>query len=594
MNVFFLLKNKYDKFFIIFILFLLLFLLILFSFSGSYNYGITFSNSYSSQLKNAIKTAMVIIPHEDDEINVVGALIKPLTDSHCNVIIVFTSSGDKNQANIRIPEAINSCKLLGVKEKNIIFLGFPNTWKHCKYSYIYNAPDNALFTSIGGCNKTIGTSAHSEYSLKKYGYSSSYTRANVVRNIKDVILDYKPELIFSVGFDSHPGHRAVSLLTEEAVGLILKDKNNYFPEIYKGYAYNTAWTAESDFYELNMKSTIKPIKYKLSSKYDMDEPQDNWKDRVRFPVPKQVMTHFLFTNLIYKSLMCYNSQKPLVIANAPKIINSDKVFWFRSTNSLTYKSKISATSGNVSYLNDFKLFDCSDISDRVLVKYDNYLWTPDSCDLQKKITIKFPHPEDICKVSFYDNFDLKNNILAGTLTFSNGETCKVGALHPNGSRTDISFPLKKKITSLTFKINSFQGSRPGLTEIEVYNDFCNRKIPHLIKLYNKENDDFMYRYFVHGEKVLTLGVYQYPSLLDYRIRILKGSDKDVRIVGDKLFLGNGFRFCRLRAELKNDTNIYDEIEIVYVNSLDILSYRTLSSIEHFYIRCYNKLSRPKS
>lgn len=567
----------------------LFFVLLLIALPKNYDYGTDFSNSYPLQLNAAIKTAMIIVPHTDDEINVAGTMIKTLTDSHCKVIVIFTNSGDPFFAEKRIPEAINSCRLLGVKEENIIFLGYTYDWNKNKYGHIYQAPDSVVLTSNKKYCKTSGITKHSDYSTKKYGHPLNYSRANILRNIKDVILDYKPELIFCVGFDSHPDHRATSLLFEEAMGLILKEKCDYFPEVYKGFAYNTAWTAEPDFYELNLKSTIKPSKYVLNSKYDMDEPQYNWNDRVRFPVPCEAITHSLFKNIIYKALILHKSQKPNVITNAPKIINSDKVFWYRSTNSLTYKSNISATSGNVSYLNDFKLFDCSDISNRILVKYDRYLWTPDTCDMQKELIIKFSHPENVCKVSFYDNFDLKSNIIAGLLTFSDGETIKVGALHPNGSKTDISFPLKKQITSLSFKIISFEGTAPGLTEIEVYNNSCNRKIPHLIKLYNKENDIFMYKYFVHGKSVIPLGVYQYPTSLNYRLRILKGFDKDAQILDNKLFLGNNFRFCKVRVELKNAPDVYDEIEIVNLNFLDMLSYKVFSSMEYFYFRCYNKL-----
>jgi len=585
------LVNKWLKYIILFVgVFLLLFLIIFIS-SINYNYEGDFSNSFNKQLKKEIRTAMVIVPHEDDEINVAGTMIKTLTDSKCKVFVMFTNSGDQISAKQRIPEAIKSCKMLGVNEDNIIFLGYPDGWNKTKFGHIYQAPDSVVLASSNGFRKTSGIVTHPDYSTKKYGHPSDYSRANFLRNIIDVILDYKPELIFCVGFDSHPDHRAASLLFEEAMSVILKGSSNYFPDIYKGFAYNTAWTAEPDFYELNMKSTAKPEKYILNKNYETDKPQCNWKDRVRFPVPNEVLTHSLFTNIIYKSLIQNESQKPSVITNASKIINSDKVFWARSTRSLTYKSIISATSGNISYLNDFKMFDCSDISNRVLVTFNNYLWTPDSFDLKKELTIKFPQPEDICKVSLYDDFDLGNNILAGTLTFSNGETVKVGALHPNGSETYISFPLKKNVTSLSFRINTFEGSRPGLTEIEVYNNLCKNKIPHLIKLYNKENDDFMYRYFVHGQSVIPLGVYQYPTSLSYRIRIIKKNDKDVHILGDKLYLENGFKSCKLRAELRDNPKIYDEIEIVNFNFLDILSYNILSSTEHFYFKCYNKLSK---
>ena len=41
--------------------------------------------------------------------------------------------------------------------------------------------------------------------------------------------------------------------------------------------------------------------------------------------------------------------------------NSDVVFWQRRTDSLSYRAKVEVSSGNGSYLNDFKIVDSSDI-----------------------------------------------------------------------------------------------------------------------------------------------------------------------------------------------------------------------------------------
>lgn len=580
--------KKGSLFGISFFLFFMLLLVLIFIHN---DYGTDFKNSYFSDVSKATKTVLVFVPHEDDEINVAGTVIKSLTDNGCKVIVVFTNSGDQSFSNIRIPEAIRSCNLLGVKSSNIYFLGYSFYWNGNKYSHIYNAPNYFVMHSTTGFYETNGTREYQDYSTIKYGHSSKYMRKNILRDITNLIIDNRPELIFCVDFDSHPDHRATSLLFEEAIGNILKSSEHYNPIIYKGFAYNTAWTSEPNFYELNLKSTLLPKKYLLDSKYDVGVPYHNWKDRVRFPVPKEALTHSLFPNLIYKCLMQHESQKPSVVVNAQKIISSDKVFWNRLTTSLTYKSKIIVSSGNASYLNDFKLFDCLDLSNRKFVKWGNYLWLPENTDSKKELTIIFPKKKDISLVSLYDNFDLYSNITSGILTFSDGTSISVGPLNSNGDRTDISFPTKKDIKSVSFKIKSFQGKYAGLTEIEVFESKQDFEKTHLIKLYNIENEAFMYRYFVTNERVIHLGVYQYPEKELYLSFLLHNEDKKAKLVGNDLFINKGFKSCKVRIQLRKDANVYDEIELVKLNPLERFSYTILSNLERNYFRLYAKFNK---
>lgn len=540
------------------------------------DYGHNFSNSYYTDLKTTCKTAMIIVPHQDDEINLAGAVIKNLVENNCRVVVVFSTNGDcVFPGEKRIREGINSCKSLGVKQENVIFLGYGDVWKRGSYSHIYHATDNKPMMSHAGYWKTYGISEHPDYATKKYGYPFSYTRNNFLRNLTDVILDYLPDQIFCVDFDAHSEHRALSLFFEEALCKILKKTNNYFPEVYKGFAYSTGWSAADDFYRLNMCSTKKPDIDNLQNKrYETDVPQYNWKDRVRFPVAKDMLTHSLYGNPIFKALLENKSQ--LAFANARLIINSDEVFWNRSTRSVTYKSDISASSGITSYLNDFKLFDCCEITKRLNAEYCHYLWSPDANDTKKEVTVKFKTPQNICKVSLYDNFDIKSNILAGVITFSDNSKAKVDALHPNGSKTDICFPVKKGITSFSFKILADEGSAPGLCEIEVFAP-DNKKQEHLIKLLDRENDMFIYRYFVaKGIKELALGVYQYPDYQDYSIRIVNQPESRAHISNGRIIFDDGFKYCKVRVELKNNSRVFDEVEFVQLNVWDIFAYNIWS------------------
>lgn len=89
------------------------------------SYGDEFDNYiYSSQFFKD-KQVMIIVPHEDDEINVAGATIKNYTDAGSNVVVVFTTNGDYNGlGELRIDEAVNAMVELGVKKENVLFLGY--------------------------------------------------------------------------------------------------------------------------------------------------------------------------------------------------------------------------------------------------------------------------------------------------------------------------------------------------------------------------------------------------------------------------------------------------------------------------------------
>lgn len=117
---------------------------------------------------------------------------------------------------------------------------------------------------------------------------SSYTRDNYKNDIKNVILHYLPDTILAVDFDSHVDHRATSLLFEEAMGEILREYEEYEPNIFKGFAYNTAWNAVDDFYEVNLESTVAPDKSNIiNDDYELDVPNYDWNNRVRFRYQKK-------------------------------------------------------------------------------------------------------------------------------------------------------------------------------------------------------------------------------------------------------------------------------------------------------------------
>jgi hypothetical protein len=83
------------------------------------------------------------------------------------------------------------------------------------------------------------------------------------------------------------------------------------------------------------------------------------------------------------------------------------------------------------------------------------------------IRLTWKSPVEAWEVILYDRPDPAENILAGTLTFSDGSTMDVGELPEDGSPYRLEFG-PKTITWVQFTVTSAVGPRVGLGEIEVY------------------------------------------------------------------------------------------------------------------------------
>lgn len=104
-----------------------------------------------------------------------------LTQSNNDVHVLFTTNGDyyRYQGEKRLQEAINALNVLGVREENIIFMGYGDDWKGEKH--IYNEKEEIVMESMGGCKQTYGLETHPDYRFMKSGYHHKYQRKTISR-----------------------------------------------------------------------------------------------------------------------------------------------------------------------------------------------------------------------------------------------------------------------------------------------------------------------------------------------------------------------------------------------------------------------------
>lgn len=521
---------------------------------------------YDSQFKN--KKVMVIVPHEDDDLLISGQVLPSMYKNGADVRVVFATNGDKRvSAYTRQSEACNALEKLGIPREKVIFLGYPDG------TQLYVGKKAFSFSS--GWDHTYAGKGFKDYHFDRFGTHAKYTAENMVDDIESVVLEYRPDYILAIDFDTHTDHRGVSISFEKAMERILKKESGYTPKVLKCFGYSLAWKSKPDFYALNIKSTVMQDREKNNDpSYETDVPQYRWNNRVRLPIDKKSFSHSILRCSEYKALSEHLSQ--YAYCYSERIINGDSVYWNRRTDSLTYNADISVSSGDASLLNYFRLIGVGNRTAGPNVKLENCVSRFDKNDAQKTVTVKFDSPKTVSCVSLYDNFGLNSNILGGVITFSDGSKVEVPALNADGSETRVVFEPKHNITSFTFKVTEYEGVA-GLDEIEAFENADYDMGFSLIKLKNADTDDYIYNYLITpDEKSLNLGVYLSNPNAGYTIKIIEGDS--VKLEGNTLVFDDDFEKCTVRAELNGDPSTYDQITVKRLSERELKSYESFEKV----------------
>lgn len=415
------------------------------------------------------KKIMIIVPHQDDEINIVGGLLVSECFSPEKVQIVYTTNGDfLCNYKARYRESFKLAKKLGIPKTNLIFMGYAD--QHIKEeNHIYTTHSPDVFSSLKGDSKTF-SSYVKEYHYSKYGEHAEFNQENFCQDLFDIIIENKPEIIFTVDLDSHPDHRATAVAFDKAMGRVLKQESSYRPVVYKAFAYPTAYKGIEDY------DDQKPTAFNTEphSLCKLQNPYYTWEERTRFQTR---YPRLLFINPVYQLLKIYRSQ--LIIKHAKQIINNDMIYWKRRTDNLAITSKITATSGNVEYINDFVTIDFDKLTKGHQEKptLKNVAWIPSKTDAKKEIQIEFPESTGISELNIYQNTFDDSHIETIQIMLDNEKR-----IIKLDKKTKINVK-NKKIKKIKIKIVEYKGENIGFTEIEIF------KVNNRSDYYNKEDKE---------------------------------------------------------------------------------------------------------
>ncbi len=188
---------------------------------------------------------LIFSPHPDDESLACGGLIATASQRGEKTKIVFLTNGDANTnaaakvfekesddltsddyinlGNVRKNEVLAATKKLGVEEKDVVFLGYPDR----RLARIYKTKK----TSLRPTKKTWGVffgDPEPESALNHYGASEVFSKESIVGDISSLLTYFTPRKIYvPAEFDSHSDHKATFWFVRDAI-----KHSRYSNEIY--------------------------------------------------------------------------------------------------------------------------------------------------------------------------------------------------------------------------------------------------------------------------------------------------------------------------------------------------------------------------
>lgn len=437
------------------------------------------------------RDVMVLVPHQDDEMSMLGGVLDLFCDYGSQVRVVFTTNGDFfGIPQVRMQEAVDYCRAAGIPRENLLFLGYGDKMISQADIHLYNAPAGEVQTSRYGKTETYGVNH-----FEAYHPGNEYTSDGFLEDLESVILNHRPRWIFCIDYDKHIDHQALSLGFEKVMGRILEKHPEYTPVVLKAYTYNTAWYGQADFYRENIGATENP--------FEMPESQDpriyHWDERIRFPVDGTALSRSLVGSEAYKSLSIYESQDARY--NARGVINGDRTFWQRRTDSLLKNAQVSVTSGKGDLLHDFMLLENTALA----IRWEPYdgVWIPDPEDAEKTVSVTLSQQAYLDHVVLYDHPSQEQNVLDAVITLDDGTTLHTGPLHTGGAATVI--PVGKTVGSFTVCLTETQGEAAGITELEAFASPVQGDVT-IVKLQDAAGD-FAYDYMVPSGGEMDFTVY---------------------------------------------------------------------------------------
>jgi len=394
------------------------------------------------------KTIVVIAPHPDDEALIAAGTVRNAILANDIVKIVVVTNGDFSGVQTglaRQVESVNSAGVLGLAEQHVIFLGYPDGG----LGQIYNAPSpTTVITSNAGQTQTYGNRGQGgmDYHRFRFGSPGPYNRVTLEQDLRTLLGELQPDEVYTVShFDSHGDHAITAILVAEALAAL--KRSGALPattRLNQGIVWapgqEGAWPSASD--GCSPDTPFPPPQ--------MQTPHE-WQRTLRATV---------LANLKCQAIGAFASQAtPHLLSFARK----NEFFWVSDFGrNLSLTAQVTASSESVSQGRMRAVDGIVDGAHHDAARE----WVSASQLAGAWIQLDWPAPVSVSQVNLHGRPLAGENVLAGTLSFSDGSSIALGALPPGGKLLPVTFA-PKSVSWVRFTVDQAQGASAGLSEIQV-------------------------------------------------------------------------------------------------------------------------------
>jgi LmbE family N-acetylglucosaminyl deacetylase len=411
------------------------------------------------------KSVLVIAAHPDDEVLLAAGRtrLSVLGGDRIKVVVVTNGDSGGTAAGLaREGQSVTSAGVLGLTEQDVVFMGFPDGSMRTIHDA---ASDTTLVTSAAGQTATYGNRGMGgePYHQLLWGVPGRYDRATVRSDFQNLIAEFQPDEIYTHSdFEDHPDHQAVALFVAEALGALQRSGMGLRTRLYQGIVWMPGggypWP-ELDASAWSPRAPYLPDSSPCGPGLCLDQTVVEWSRAVHFAQPAEMTDSNLGANLKAIALA------PLNTIWFDAFVRRDEVFWLKD-----YGLDLATTAAVTASSEDAAAgLYARNAVDGIVKGYPSeqgFEWASDGELAGAWIQLTWPAPVRIGQVNLWDRPG-GDDVLAGTLLFSDGSQVSVGRL-PAGGRVMPVLLAPRTVTWVRFRVDQGVGTEVGLSELQVF------------------------------------------------------------------------------------------------------------------------------
>jgi LmbE family N-acetylglucosaminyl deacetylase len=190
---------------------------------------------------------LVLAPHPDDEVLLAGGVMRRAIAGGQKVAVIVVTNGDlgcTRDGTVRQEETVSALLSLGLQERDIHFLGYPDG-QLAELTHT-PLPARARHEVDGGCDIVAGTwASHGEGFTDEHhrrtGQVGPWTSDALTEDLAALIDRLQPRNVYLPHLiDAHPDHAAVDAYFRRAL-----ERMDYAPRLYRGVVHaNDCWPGD--------------------------------------------------------------------------------------------------------------------------------------------------------------------------------------------------------------------------------------------------------------------------------------------------------------------------------------------------------------